>query len=103
MRRTLDARLGWYILLGTIPIGIFGLIFKDQIENAARAAARADLVGESPARAARSALPKSLERDLSVTRVPGDGIRVGVRLPLLLHAWHGPLTLAATASLGRGG
>ena len=36
VRRTLDARLGWYILLGTIPIGIFGLIFKDQIENGAR-------------------------------------------------------------------
>ena len=33
---TLDARLGWYIVLGTIPIGIFGLIFKDQIENGAR-------------------------------------------------------------------
>jgi undecaprenyl-diphosphatase len=36
VRRTLDARLGWYIVLGTIPIGIFGLIFKDQIENGAR-------------------------------------------------------------------
>jgi undecaprenyl-diphosphatase len=36
VRQTLDARLGWYILLGTIPIGIFGLIFKDQIENGAR-------------------------------------------------------------------
>ncbi len=35
-RRELDARLGWYILLGTIPIGIFGLIFKDQIETGAR-------------------------------------------------------------------
>ena len=35
-RRELDARLGWYILLGTIPIGIFGLAFKDQIENGAR-------------------------------------------------------------------
>ena len=33
---TLDARLGWYIVLGTIPIGIFGLAFKDQIENGAR-------------------------------------------------------------------
>jgi undecaprenyl-diphosphatase len=33
VRRTLDARLGWYILLGTIPIGVFGLAFKDQIEN----------------------------------------------------------------------
>ena len=36
VRRTLDARLGWYIILGTIPIGIFGLAFKDQIENGAR-------------------------------------------------------------------
>jgi undecaprenyl-diphosphatase len=36
LRRELDARLGWYILLGTIPIGIFGLAFKDQIETGAR-------------------------------------------------------------------
>src|SRR5919112_1213595 len=35
-RRDLDARLGWYIVLGTIPIGIFGLIFKDEIETSAR-------------------------------------------------------------------
>ena len=35
-RRDLDARLGWYIVVGTIPIGIFGVIFKDQIENGAR-------------------------------------------------------------------
>src|SRR3954454_23514394 len=35
-RRDLDARLGWFIVIGTIPIGFFGLIFKDQIENGAR-------------------------------------------------------------------
>ena len=35
-RRELDARMGWYIIIGTIPIGIFGLAFKDQIENGAR-------------------------------------------------------------------
>jgi undecaprenyl-diphosphatase len=35
-RRELDARIGWYIVLGTIPIGIFGVLFKDQIENGAR-------------------------------------------------------------------
>ena len=28
-----NARLGWYIILGTIPIAILGLAFKDQIEN----------------------------------------------------------------------
>jgi len=36
IRRTTDARLGWYIVLGTIPIGLFGLAFKDQIESGAR-------------------------------------------------------------------
>src|SRR5215212_7843430 len=35
-RRDLDARLGWYIVLGTIPIGILGLAFHSQIENGAR-------------------------------------------------------------------
>src|SRR6478752_4481711 len=35
-RGELNARLGWYIILGTIPIGLFGLAFKDQIENGAR-------------------------------------------------------------------
>ena len=28
LRGELDARLGWYIVLGTVPIGIFGLLFK---------------------------------------------------------------------------
>lgn len=34
--RDQDARLGWYILLGTIPIAIFGLAFRNQIESGAR-------------------------------------------------------------------
>jgi undecaprenyl-diphosphatase len=32
-RRTRDSRLGWYIILGTIPIAVLGLAFKDPIEN----------------------------------------------------------------------
>jgi undecaprenyl-diphosphatase len=36
LRGTLDARMGWYIGLGTIPIAIFGLAFSDQIEEGAR-------------------------------------------------------------------
>src|SRR3954464_14963087 len=35
-REQADARLGWYIVLGTIPIGIFGLAFKHDIEHGAR-------------------------------------------------------------------
>ena len=31
-----DARMGWYLIVGTIPIGILGFLFKDQIETGAR-------------------------------------------------------------------
>ncbi len=35
-RGSLDARMGWYLIYGTIPIAIFGLLFSDQIETGAR-------------------------------------------------------------------
>jgi len=35
-RRELDARMGWYLILGTVPIVVFGVAFKHQIENGAR-------------------------------------------------------------------
>jgi undecaprenyl-diphosphatase len=35
-RRDPDARLGWLVLLGTLPIAVLGLVFRDQIETAAR-------------------------------------------------------------------
>jgi undecaprenyl-diphosphatase len=35
-RGTLDFRMGVLIIIGTIPIGVFGFIFKDQIESGAR-------------------------------------------------------------------
>jgi undecaprenyl-diphosphatase len=34
--RSHEAKLGWYIVLGTIPISIFGFLFRDQIESSAR-------------------------------------------------------------------
>ena len=70
--------------------------------GAARAAARADTVGASPERAARSALPAALERGLAVERLREGGVRVAVRMPLLLRAWHSPLSVSAVSSLGRG-
>jgi undecaprenyl-diphosphatase len=36
LRTQIDAKLGWFMLIGTIPIAIFGLAFKDQIESGAR-------------------------------------------------------------------
>lgn len=36
VRGSLEYRLGWYLILATIPVGVFGLIFSDQIETGAR-------------------------------------------------------------------
>jgi hypothetical protein len=69
--------------------------------GAARAAARADTVGSSPERAARSALPDAMERGLSVERVRAGGVRVRVRMPLLLRRWRSSLEMTAVSSLGR--
>jgi len=33
LRGHLDARMGWYIILGSVPIGILGVTFKDTIES----------------------------------------------------------------------
>lgn len=69
--------------------------------HAARAGARAEAVGEDPARAARSVLPAALERGLEVQRARGGGVRVKVRVPLLVRGWGSPFTVAAGSSLGR--
>ena len=36
LRGELNARMGWYLIVATIPISILGLAFQDQIETAAR-------------------------------------------------------------------
>jgi hypothetical protein len=68
--------------------------------HAARVAARADAVGKAVGPAARSALPTSLRHGLEVDRLRAGGVRVRVRVPLLLR-WRGPASVSATSSLGR--
>ena len=83
-RASLDSRMGWYIILGTIPIGVFGVIFKDQIETGAR---NLELMGSTMIAfglimlaADRTA---SLRRDLtSLNR--SDGIFIGFAQALAL-------------------
>ena len=69
--------------------------------HAARVAARADAVGRDVEAAARSALPGGLQEGLLVQRLEGGGVRVRVRMPLFAYRWPGPVTMAATSSLGR--
>lgn len=91
----LAALIGWQLVLAGHTLWLCA--------GAARAAARADLVGLSPGRAARSALPKPLERGLSVKRSDNGGVRVEVRVPILVHAWQSPVRVAAVAALGGDG
>lgn len=35
-RSSLEWRMGWYLILATIPVGVFGLVFSHQIETGAR-------------------------------------------------------------------
>lgn len=35
-QRNLDYKIGWYVIIATIPIGVLGLLFKDQIRTGAR-------------------------------------------------------------------
>lgn len=36
LRKELDARMGWYVIVGTIPVAAIGFLFADQIETTAR-------------------------------------------------------------------
>jgi undecaprenyl-diphosphatase len=83
-RLDLNARLGWYILFATIPIGIFGLAFKDQIENGARdlyVIGSALIVGGLVLLAAEEVG----KRDRGIEQVNGrDGAAVGLAQTLAL-------------------
>lgn len=35
-KATDDARMGWYLVVATVPIGVFGLLFENQIETVVR-------------------------------------------------------------------
>jgi hypothetical protein len=67
--------------------------------HAARAAARAELVGEDPVAAARSVLPRALESGLELERDGEGATRVAVPVPIVHHRWPGPVKVAARASL----
>ena len=68
--------------------------------QAARVAARAEAVGRDPEAAARSALPRALERGLEVRRRGRGGVRVRLRVPLLLKRWTSPVAVSASSSFG---
>lgn len=77
-RNTVDARIGWGILVGTFPIVVFGLLFKDKIEHDLRSlhvvAGALILMGVALAMADRFGKRNRSESDARVV----DGLWVGV-------------------------
>jgi hypothetical protein len=71
--------------------------------NAARVAARAEVIGRDPGAAARSALPEPLRRHLRVSRTGAGAIRVRLRMPFLLKRWATPIDVSASAGLPEAG
>jgi pilus assembly protein CpaE len=100
-------------LVGVLPLVLLVVAISWQLAlaghaawlcaNAARVAARAETVGRDPKVAARSALPRSLERDLSVEKTGSGAVRVRVRIPLILRRWRSPVTVGASAALPQPG
>jgi pilus assembly protein CpaE len=97
-------------LLGVVPAALVAALVGWQLvlaghtmwlsAQAARVAARADAVGRSPVAAARSALPRSLEHGLDVSRRREGGVVVHVRVPLVVRRWHSPVSVSASSSFG---
>lgn len=99
LRGTFDARMGWYIIFGTIPIALAGLIFSDQIKTIARdlrlTASMLILFGLLLYAADRLAPQKKTERDLTLR----DGILFG--LAQMLALVPGVSRSGATITAGR--
>ena len=95
-----DARIGWLVLLGTIPIAVLGVLFKDQIETAARnlwlVACMLILFGLILGVADALGARVKTERDLTVR----DGILFGLAQSLALIP--GVSRSGATISAGLG-
>jgi pilus assembly protein CpaE len=90
-----------FLLLAVLVAAQIGLVGQAlwSAGIAARAAARAALVGEDAKAAARRALPPSL-RDVAQVGAE-DGVSVSVRIPRLLPALP-RMTVAARTELGSG-
>jgi hypothetical protein len=87
------ALVAWQlVLVGHVAWGAAG---------AARAGARAAVVGRDASSAARSALPRSLRSATQVSSLTGGGVRVSVPIPLVVYRWRTPMRISASASLGR--
>jgi len=102
VRGSLEYKLGWYLIIATIPVGVLGLIFSDQIETGARnlwliAGAMIGL-GLVLALAERVGSRKRVEEEITTT----DAVVVGTAQALALVPGVSRSGSTITAGLFRG-
>ena len=102
VRPSLEYRMGWYLILGTIPVGVLGFAFRDQIETGARnlwiIASALILLALVLAVAERVGRRRRDEEDLDRT----DAIAVGLAQSLALIPGVSRSGATITAGLFRG-
>ena len=101
-RGTLEYRMGWYLILATIPVGLLGFLFRHQVETSAR-----NLWLVSTALIVLALVLAAAERYGSRTRVEedlnrGDAIAVGLAQSLALIPGVSRSGSTITAGLFRG-
>lgn len=84
LRRSADVRLGWYLVVATVPIVILGVAFADQIETAVRDVrlVAAMLIGFGLVMAAADRVGSRAKQLADVT--PRDGVAIGLAQALAL-------------------
>ena len=84
LRGSADVRLGWYLVVATIPISVLGLLFADQIETAVRDVrlVAVMLIGFGLVMAAADRVGSRVKGIDDVT--PRDGIAIGFAQALAL-------------------
>jgi undecaprenyl-diphosphatase len=101
-RKTLEYRLGWYLVLATIPVAVFGLLFSGPIETGARnlwlIAISLIVVGAIMAVAEKIGRRDRDEEELNIT----DAVTVGVAQSLALIPGVSRSGVTITAGLFRG-
>lgn len=102
LRQDVDARMGWYVIVGTVPIGIAGIVFKHAIETAARnlwvVASALIIMGLLLGAADRFAAHHRSESDLTWTHAVALG--VGQALALVPGVSRSGATITVGLTLG---
>ena len=97
-----DAKMGWYVIIGTIPIGIAGLAFKSSIETTARnlwlAAATLIVMGILLGLADRYARHTKSETDINTKNAVLFGL--GQALALIPGVSRSGATITAGLAMG---